>query len=544
MKKNIILSFFLLFIASCYNKPNLQNAIDSNKIKLIPHSKNGTYLSSSYSILIGDVFSANRLLKFETKDNTLLELKFFSNLVSGNFKIANKISKSLSTENHNDFIYKIPKFINSIEKKNYNLSFKILEQSKGFINFYEINQLLKNWVLLLKRKSEDNLLPIKSSSENASIFKLLILENFYDIKELKLLADFNLNQESLSNIDLLFLAGYYFRINERETFKKILNKLSESFNKNYILKDFTSSDNFFNKKANFKVILSYFLYNMAFKKDDKYEKSSSYVKILLEMSIYFNSDMDIAKYSLAELYASEGSKHIAIRQLNRIDNESYISLGANLKKLSIFKLFKSQIEYNKLLDELRQKLPHNKIILYELANFYKFNNDYYKATKIYKNLIDIEGENNNLLFLYASCLDKIGNWTESEKVLLRIINNDNYDSHALNYLSYSLAVKKIKLDFSLTLIKRALQKEPNNPFFLDTLGWVQFQRKNYDSSVIYLEKAVTIEPNNAEIIDHLGDCYLMLNRLSEAKFEWKKALQYETNKEISLMIQNKINLHE
>ena len=78
MKKNIILSFFLLFIASCYNKPNLQNIIDSNKIKLIPHSKNGVYLSSSYSILIGDVFSANRLLKFETKDNTLLELKFFS----------------------------------------------------------------------------------------------------------------------------------------------------------------------------------------------------------------------------------------------------------------------------------------------------------------------------------------------------------------------------------------------------------------------------------------------------------------------------------
>ena len=36
----------------------------------------------------------------------------------------------------------------------------------------------------------------------------------------------------------------------------------------------------------------------------------------------------------------------------------------------------------------------------------------------------------------------------------------------------------------------------------------------------------------------------MLNRIDEAKFEWKKALQYETNKEISSMIKNKINLHE
>ena len=29
-------------------------------------------------------------------------------------------------------------------------------------------------------------------------------------------------------------------------------------------------------------------------------------------------------------------------------------------------------------------------------------------------------------------------------------------------------------------------------------------------------------------MDHLGDCYLMLGRTNEAKYEWKKALQYET----------------
>ena len=544
MKKIAILSFFLLLITSCFNKPNLQNLIDSDKIKLIPHSKNGTYLSSSYSILIGDVFSANKLLKFATKDTTLLELKFFSNLVSGNFEIANNIAKSLITKNKNDFIYKIPRFIESIENKNFYLSLKILEQSKDFINFYEINQLLKDWVLLLKRKSENDLLPITSISWNVSISKLLILENFYDIKKLKPLADFNLNQEFLSNIDLLLLAGYYSRINEREIFERIINKLSESFDKNYIMDNFASSHNFFNKKANIKVILSYYLYNMAFKKDDKYEKPSSYIKILLEMSIYFNSDMDIAKYSLAELYANEGSKHIAIRKINSIDHQSYISLAANIKKLNIFKVFKSQIKYKKLLLELRQKLPQNKIILYELANFYKLNKNYYKAIKLYRQLLSIEGKNNKILFMYASCLDKIGNWVEAEKILLRIINNDNNDSYALNYLSYSLAVKKIKLDFALNLIKRALKTEPNNPFFLDTLGWIQFQRKDYNSSVIYLEKAATIETNNAEIIDHLGDCYLMLNRFTEAKFEWKKALQYETNNEIYLLIKDKIDLHE
>ena len=543
MKKIVIILFFL-FVTSCYDRSILQNINNSNEIKSTPHSRSGTYLSSNYSILIGDVFSANQLLQFETKDKTLLELKFFSNLVSGNFEIANNISKSLNIKDQNDFIYKIPKFIKSIENKEFNKSLKILEQSKDFINFYEINKLLKDWLFLSKKKSEDSLLPNKDIPWNVPIYKLLIFENFYDNKILRQIADFNLNQDLLSNIDLLFLAGYYFRINEKEIFEKLINRLSESFNKEYILYDFGSSHNFFNDKANLKTILSYYLYNMAFKKDDKNEIPSSYIKILLEMSIYFNSNMDISKYSLAELYSSEGSKHIAVRLIDDIEEQSYISLAANLKKLSIFKIFKDKKKYKNLLFELSEKAPQNKIVLYELANFYKLNKNYSKAIKLYKQLMIVEGKNNRLLFLYATCLDKIGNWAESKKILLRIINNDNYDSYALNYLSYKLAVKKINLDFALTLITSALKIEPNNPFFLDTLGWVQFQRKNYNSSVFYLEKAVTIEPNNSEIIDHLGDCYLMLNRIDEAKFEWKKALQYETNKEISSMIKNKINLHE
>lgn len=543
MKKIVIILFFL-FVTSCYDRSILQNINNSNEIKFTPHSRSGTYLSSNYSILIGDVFSANQLLQFETKDKTLLELKFFSNLVSGNFEIANNISKSLNIKDQNDFIYKIPKLIKSIENKEFNKSLKILEQSKDFINFYEINKLLKDWLFLSKKKSEDSLLPNKDIPWNVPIYKLLIFENFYDNKILRQIADFNLNQDLLSNIDLLFLAGYYFRINEKEIFEKLINRLSESFNKEYILYDFGSSHNFFNDKANLKTILSYYLYNMAFKKDDKNEISSSYIKILLEMSIYFNSNMDISKYSLAELYSSEGSKHIAVRLIDDIEEQSYISLAANLKKLSIFKIFKDKKKYKNLLFELSEKAPQNKIILYELANFYKLNKNYSKAIKLYKQLMIVEGKNNRLLFLYATCLDKIGNWAESKKILLRIINNDNYDSYALNYLSYKLAVKKINLDFALTLITSALKIEPNNPFFLDTLGWVQFQRKNYNSSVFYLEKAVTIEPNNSEIIDHLGDCYLMLNRIDEAKFEWKKALQYETNKEISSMIKNKIDLYE
>ena len=96
----------------------------------------------------------------------------------------------------------------------------------------------------------------------------------------------------------------------------------------------------------------------------------------------------------------------------------------------------------------------------------------------------------------------------------------------------------------LTRIKKALILDPENGYFLDTLGWVEFKRKNYQSAVYFLEKAVSILPKSSEIIDHLGDCYLMLNREREAFFEWKKALKYEKDKTNITKIRKKIRKYE
>ena len=86
--------------------------------------------------------------------------------------------------------------------------------------------------------------------------------------------------------------------------------------------------------------------------------------------------------------------------------------------------------------------------------------------------------------------------------------------------------------------------DPENGYFLDTLGWVEFKRKKYNSAVYFLERSVSILPKSAEVIDHLGDCYLKLNRKKEAIFEWKKALKYETDKSSIKKIREKIIKYE
>ena len=62
------------------------------------------------------------------------------------------------------------------------------------------------------------------------------------------------------------------------------------------------------------------------------------------------------------------------------------------------------------------------------------------------------------------------------------------------------------LDYALNLIKKALTLDPENGYFLDTIGWVEFKRNNLEKSVFYLEKVTSLLPNSDEVLDHLGDC--------------------------------------
>ena len=212
--------------------------------------------------------------------------------------------------------------------------------------------------------------------------------------------------------------------------------------------------------------------------------------------------------------------------------------------MSIIKSLNKENEYKNLLFNNYKIWPKNKYLLYKLANYYKSKKQYHDSIKIYKKIIGVYGESNRDLFLYASNLDKIGKWEEAKTLLLNVLESNPKDTYTLNYVSYKLALKEQDLNLALSLIKQALAIDPENGYFLDTLGWVEFKRKNYNRAVFFLEKSISILPRNSEILDHLGDCYLMLNRKKEAIFEWKKAIKYETDTNVINNVQEKLKRYE
>lgn len=96
---------------------------------------------------------------------------------------------------------------------------------------------------------------------------------------------------------------------------------------------------------------------------------------------------------------------------------------------------------------------------------------------------------------------------------------------ALNNYGYALAERGIKLDEAEKLITEALRLEPNNPAFIDSMGWVYFKQGRYDDAAKWLEKAVMLEPNDAELRYHLGMAYAELGRIDEAIAQLEEALR-------------------
>ena len=97
-------------------------------------------------------------------------------------------------------------------------------------------------------------------------------------------------------------------------------------------------------------------------------------------------------------------------------------------------------------------------------------------------------------------------------------------AQAFNNYAYSLVEREIKLKRALDLASKAIEIEPNNSSYLDTIGWIYFKLKNFKKAQDYIEKSLRITNDNAVVLEHLGDVMMKINRLTEAKDLYRRAL--------------------
>jgi len=122
----------------------------------------------------------------------------------------------------------------------------------------------------------------------------------------------------------------------------------------------------------------------------------------------------------------------------------------------------------------------------------------------------------------------------------KVIELEPEHSQALNYLAYSWAEQGEQLEKAEVYARRAVAKEKNDPFVLDTLGWVLYKRGDYKKAAEVLEKAHKLQADVGIIAEHLGDVYVKLNQNEKAFEKLQKAQDLEADQKHKDELQVKI----
>ncbi len=127
--------------------------------------------------------------------------------------------------------------------------------------------------------------------------------------------------------------------------------------------------------------------------------------------------------------------------------------------------------------------------------------------------------------------------SEIKKILVLVPDNPN----ALNLLGYMYSELNIKIKMAENLILKALKKDPTNPAFLDSIGWVYFRQQKFKEA---LEKVLIAHkklPNDPVVLEHLGDIYFALKKIDKALYFWKESIKKGSKD--SKRVRKKIQLH-
>lgn len=129
-----------------------------------------------------------------------------------------------------------------------------------------------------------------------------------------------------------------------------------------------------------------------------------------------------------------------------------------------------------------------------------------------------------LLFILGVYQEKAGDIDGCVATMREVIRVEPENAAAYNYLGYLFADRGTNLDEAERLIKKALELRPDDGFFMDSLGWVYFKRRDYDKALATLQAAARRVPDEGVVFEHIGDVYLAQGRVAEAKAQFEKAL--------------------
>jgi tetratricopeptide (TPR) repeat protein len=177
-----------------------------------------------------------------------------------------------------------------------------------------------------------------------------------------------------------------------------------------------------------------------------------------------------------------------------------------------------------ILEESLRKHTDDPMAYLALAQFYGETERGDQAVRV---LLDAQAKfptDDTIGFELGATYDRLRRFSDAEAAFKRLIDRDPQNAPALNYLGYMLAERGERLDESVSYVKKALEIEPDNGSYLDSLGWAYYKADKLDLAEGNLKRAADQLTTNSVVQDHYGDVLLRLGRYEEAIAAFNRAL--------------------
>jgi len=188
-----------------------------------------------------------------------------------------------------------------------------------------------------------------------------------------------------------------------------------------------------------------------------------------------------------------------------------------------------------VLSEARRRFPNAPEIVYYLALAQREAKHPQQAVATFEEarheaeMEDSEIVNARFYFNYGATAEQAGLYEKAADLFRKAIAMDPANAaDACNYLGYMWVEQNQHLDEAEAMIKRAVQSEPNNGAFLDSLGWLEFRQGKFEQALTDLQRAAkNMTHDDPVVFEHIGDTYLKLQRVPQALEAWQKALSVD-----------------
>ena len=154
-----------------------------------------------------------------------------------------------------------------------------------------------------------------------------------------------------------------------------------------------------------------------------------------------------------------------------------------------------------------------------------------EAIDLLVKLSELYPDSTELRFRLAMLYAEKGEMVRAESLFALLAREDSTDAAVYNNWGYFLATKGGDLDSARKLVEKALDLEPENPLYLDSMGWIYYLQGDYGRAFDYLKRAVEKRNDDPEILEHMGETLLKLGKREEALKYLRRALKIDPTRE-------------